>query len=88
MELFSSFVNVPIEFLPEEARAIHAECKGSPMVISMIGSLVWLQHRMEFSFQYVFPPSTDERGWTDRSIPKANSEMGVLSTEPPLQTIQ
>ena len=40
MELFSSFVNVPVEFLPEEARAIHAECKGSPMVISMIGSLV------------------------------------------------
>ena len=40
MELFSSFVNVPVGFLPEEARAIHAECKGSPMVISMIGSLV------------------------------------------------
>ena len=40
MELFSSFVNVPVEFLPEEARAIHTECKGSPMVISMIGSLV------------------------------------------------
>ena len=39
-ELFCSFVNVPVEFLPEEARAIHTECKGSPMVISMIGSLV------------------------------------------------
>ena len=45
MELFSSFVNVPVGFLPEEARAIHSECKGSPMVISMIGSLVWESHR-------------------------------------------
>ncbi len=38
--MFSSFVNVPVEYLPDEARMIHLECKGSPMVISMIGSLM------------------------------------------------
>ena len=40
LELFSSYVHVPIEFLPEEALEIHYECKGSPMVISMIGGLI------------------------------------------------
>ncbi len=40
LELFSSFVDVPVQFLPEEARQIHLECKGSPMVISMIGGLI------------------------------------------------
>ena len=29
-----------MEFLPEEAKDIHVECKGSPMVISMIGGLI------------------------------------------------
>ena len=29
-----------MEFLPDEAKDIHAECKGSPMVISMIGGLI------------------------------------------------
>ncbi len=38
--MFSSFVDVPVKFLPDEARLIHAECKGSPMVISMIGGLI------------------------------------------------
>jgi hypothetical protein len=33
-------VGVPSEYLPEEARLIHNECKGSPMVISMIGALI------------------------------------------------
>ena len=40
VQLFSSFVDVPVQFLPEEARMIHTECKGSPMVISMIGGLI------------------------------------------------
>ena len=40
LQLFSSYVDIPIEFLPEEAKDIHSECKGSPMVISMIGGLI------------------------------------------------
>lgn len=39
-QLFSSYVDIPVEFLPEEAKDIHSECKGSPMVISMIGGLI------------------------------------------------
>lgn len=40
MALFSSYVSIPKEFLPDEALEIHKECKGSPMVISLIGSLI------------------------------------------------
>ena len=40
MQLFSSYLKIPSDYLPTEARAIHEECKGSPMVISMIGSLI------------------------------------------------
>ena len=40
LELFSSYLRVPQEYLPAEAVDIHAECKGSPMVISLIGSLI------------------------------------------------
>ena len=40
MELFSSYLKIPSDYLPQEARAIHEECKGSPMVISLIGSLI------------------------------------------------
>ena len=39
-QLFSSYVDIPVEFLPEEAKDIHTECQGSPMVISMIGGLI------------------------------------------------
>ena len=40
LQLFSSYLQVPQEYLPEEAKAIHDECKGSPMVISWIRSLM------------------------------------------------
>ena len=40
LELFSSYLRVPEEYLPREALDIHAECKGSPMVISLIASLI------------------------------------------------
>ena len=40
LQLFSSYVDIPVEFLPDEAKDIHTECKGSPMVISMIGGLI------------------------------------------------
>lgn len=40
LQLFSSYVDIPVEYLPEEAKQIHAECKGSPMVVSMIGGLI------------------------------------------------
>jgi hypothetical protein len=53
LDLFSSFLAVPKvphylpraptshqEYLPAEAQDIHAECKGSPMVISLIASLI------------------------------------------------
>ena len=40
LQLFSSYVDIPVDFLPEEAKDIHSECKGSPMVISMIGGLI------------------------------------------------
>jgi len=40
LKLFSSYLNVPVDFLPKEATAIHQECKGSPMVISMIAGLI------------------------------------------------
>ena len=30
----------------------------------------------------------DERGWENRPVPEADGEVGVLFTEPPLQTIQ
>ena len=40
LQLFSSYVDIPVEYLPEEAKDIHNECQGSPMVISMIGGLI------------------------------------------------
>jgi len=39
-QLFSKYVGLSAEFLPEEAKLIHQESKGSPMVISLIGSFI------------------------------------------------
>ena len=40
MLLFCSSLAVPHDFLPPEALSIHTECRGSPMVISLIASLI------------------------------------------------
>ena len=40
LALFSRYLGVPAEHLPQEAAAIHDECRGSPMVISLVGSLL------------------------------------------------
>ena len=40
LKLFSSFVDIEPDYLPEEARLIHEECKGSPMVIAMFGGMI------------------------------------------------
>ena len=40
MLLFCSSLKVPHDFLPSEALSIHTECRGSPMVISLIASLI------------------------------------------------
>ncbi|CAG7833833.1 unnamed protein product [Allacma fusca] len=41
LNFFCEALNIPaVENLPVEAKMIHAECKGSPMVISLIASLL------------------------------------------------
>ena len=40
LQLFCSTLAVPRDFLPPEALSIHTECRGSPMVISLIASLI------------------------------------------------
>ncbi|XP_065279600.1 apoptotic protease-activating factor 1 isoform X5 [Emys orbicularis] len=40
LEILSLFVNMKITDLPEEADSIVGECKGSPLVVSLIGALL------------------------------------------------
>uniref|UniRef100_A0A8C3TCY0 Apoptotic protease-activating factor 1 n=1 Tax=Chelydra serpentina TaxID=8475 RepID=A0A8C3TCY0_CHESE len=40
LEILSLFVNMKITDLPEEADSIVRECKGSPLVVSLIGALL------------------------------------------------
>ncbi|OWK63053.1 Apoptotic protease-activating factor 1 [Lonchura striata] len=40
LEILSLFVNMKISELPEQANALVRECKGSPLVISLIGALL------------------------------------------------
>ncbi|XP_023327782.1 apoptotic protease-activating factor 1 [Eurytemora carolleeae] len=40
LQLFSTYLKIPVNFLPPEAKEIHNESKGSPMVISMVASLL------------------------------------------------
>ncbi len=54
LELFSRYVGVKPEYLPDEAKAIHAECKGSPMVVSMIGGLIAENGRSRSSGRWAY----------------------------------
>ncbi|XP_078091593.1 apoptotic protease-activating factor 1 isoform X2 [Mustelus asterias] len=40
LEILSRFVNSKVSSLPEEAHSIVEECKGSPLVVSLIGALL------------------------------------------------
>jgi apoptotic protease-activating factor len=40
LELFSKVLNIDKTGLPHQAKSVHTECKGSPMVISLISSLL------------------------------------------------
>ncbi|XP_072418570.1 apoptotic protease-activating factor 1 isoform X1 [Chiloscyllium punctatum] len=40
LEVLARFVNLEVSSLPEEAHSIVQECKGSPLVVSLIGALL------------------------------------------------
>ncbi|KAF5901660.1 apoptotic protease-activating factor 1 [Clarias magur] len=40
LEILAQYVNVKSQNLPEQARSIVKECKGSPLVVSLIGALL------------------------------------------------
>lgn len=40
LEILALYTNTNIKALPEEARSIFRECKGSPLVMSLIGALI------------------------------------------------
>ncbi|XP_051889659.1 apoptotic protease-activating factor 1 isoform X2 [Pristis pectinata] len=40
LEILARFVNLKVSCLPEEAHSIVQECKGSPLVVSLIGALL------------------------------------------------
>uniref|UniRef100_UPI00398E8893 apoptotic protease-activating factor 1 isoform X2 n=1 Tax=Pristiophorus japonicus TaxID=55135 RepID=UPI00398E8893 len=40
LEILARFVNLEVSLLPEQAHSIVQECKGSPLVVSLIGALL------------------------------------------------